>query len=87
MQKTGCIRVIAPVACGPNPCGHIWEIYALDIEPVVLADSTATVAEAARAVGVAEGQIVKTLALKVGGRASHPVRVFCDVSLRAFEEV
>lgn len=54
---------------------------------MVPADSTATVAEAARALGVVEGQIVKTLALKVGGRASHPVRVFCDVSLRAFEEV
>ncbi|MCW4589697.1 YbaK/EbsC family protein [Gluconacetobacter entanii] len=111
------------------------EIHAPDIEPVVLSDSTATVAEAARALGVEEGQIAKTLALKVGeerilvvmagtGRLDnrktkdtfgnrprmlpaeevleltshqvggvcpfglpHPVRVFCDASLRAFDEV
>ncbi|CEF42403.1 YbaK/prolyl-tRNA synthetase associated region [Acetobacter senegalensis] len=43
-----------------------FEVNAPDIEPVVLTDSTATVAEAAQALGVEEGQIAKTLALKVG---------------------
>ncbi|MBV1832606.1 YbaK/EbsC family protein [Novacetimonas pomaceti] len=112
-----------------------FEANAPDIEPVVLTDSTATVVEAAQALGVQEGQIAKTLALKVGderilvvmagtgrldnrktkdafgnrprllpadevlGLTSHPVggvcpfglpqpvRVFCDTSLRAFNEV
>ncbi|GCD52528.1 hypothetical protein NBRC3188_1225 [Acetobacter pasteurianus NBRC 3188] len=43
-----------------------FKTHAPDIEPVVLADSIATVAEAAQALGVQEGQIAKTLALKVG---------------------
>ncbi|WP_182355518.1 YbaK/EbsC family protein [Komagataeibacter europaeus] len=43
-----------------------FETKAPDIRPVVLMDSTATVAEAAQALGVKEGQIAKTLALKVG---------------------
>ncbi|WKC16615.1 YbaK/EbsC family protein [Acetobacter pasteurianus] len=43
-----------------------FKTHAPDIEPVVLADSTATVAEAAQVLGVQEGQIAKTLALKVG---------------------
>lgn len=112
-----------------------FERHAPDIVPVVLTDSTATVAEAAQALGVQEGQIAKTLALKVGeerilvvmagtGRldnrktkdtfgdrprmlpadevlelTSHPVggvcpfglpqpvRVFCDISLRAYDDV
>ncbi|AQS89643.1 MULTISPECIES: YbaK/EbsC family protein [Gluconobacter] len=112
-----------------------FEANAPDIQPVVLEDSTATVAEAAQTLGVQEGQIAKTLALKVGeerilvvmagtGRldnrktkdtfgnrprmlpadevlqlTSHPVggvcpfglpqpvRVFCDISLRAFDNV
>ncbi|AHI24066.1 cys-tRNA(pro)/cys-tRNA(cys) deacylase [Komagataeibacter xylinus] len=112
-----------------------FEANAPDIEPVVLTDSTATVVEAAQALGVQEGQIAKTLALKVGderilvvmagtGRldnrktkdtfgnrprmlpadevlelTSHPVggvcpfglpqpvKVFCDTSLRAFDEI
>ncbi len=112
-----------------------FEANAPDIQPVVLEDSTATVAEAAQTLGVQEGQIAKTLALKVGeerilvvmagtGRldnrktkdmfgnrprmlpadevlqlTSHPVggvcpfglpqpvRVFCDISLRAFNNV
>lgn len=43
-----------------------FKANAPDIKPVVLADSTATVAEAALALGVQEGQIAKTLALKIG---------------------
>lgn len=112
-----------------------FEANAPDIQPVVLEDSTATVAEAAQTLGVQEGQIAKTLALKVGEErilvvmagtggldnrktkdtfgnrprmlpadevlqlTSHPVggvcpfglpqpvRVFCDISLRAFDNV
>jgi len=68
-----------------------FEVNAPDIKPVVLTDSTATVAEAAQALGVQEGQIAKTLALKVGGVCPfglpQPVRVFCDISLRAFNVV
>lgn len=112
-----------------------FEANAPEIVPVVLEDSTATVAEAAKTLGVEEGQIAKTLAVKIGderllivmagtgrldnrktrdafgGRprmlpadevlemTSHPVggvcpfglpqpiRIFCDVSLKAFTEI
>lgn len=43
--------------------------HAPDLAPVELGVSTATVAEAAAAHGVAPGQIAKTLSLKVGDRA------------------
>jgi prolyl-tRNA editing enzyme YbaK/EbsC (Cys-tRNA(Pro) deacylase) len=42
--------------------------HAPDIAVIETMVSTATVAEAAAAFGVAEGQIAKTLALRVGGR-------------------
>ena len=41
-------------------------IHAPELRPVVLEASTATVPDAAVALGVEEGQIAKTLALKVG---------------------
>ncbi|MCE2563294.1 YbaK/EbsC family protein [Komagataeibacter sp. FNDCF1] len=42
------------------------ETHAPELRPVVLEASTATVPDAAMALGVEEGQIAKTLALKVG---------------------
>jgi prolyl-tRNA editing enzyme YbaK/EbsC (Cys-tRNA(Pro) deacylase) len=106
-----------------------------EIEVIELATSTATVALAAEALGVAPGQIAKTLSMRLpdevvllvtrgdarldnrkykerfGAKARmleaaeveaqtghpiggvcpfglrHPIRVFCDISLRAFDEV
>ena len=106
-----------------------------DIEVIQLTTSTATVALAAEALGVAPGQIAKTLSMRLpdevvllvtrgdarldnrkykeqfGAKARmleatevevqtghpiggvcpfglrHPLRIFCDVSLRAFDEV
>lgn len=45
---------------------EFFKIHAPDITPIVRDDSTATVAEAAQTLGVTEGQIAKTLAMKVG---------------------
>jgi prolyl-tRNA editing enzyme YbaK/EbsC (Cys-tRNA(Pro) deacylase) len=77
-----------------------------DVAVMEAAGSTATVALAAAAYGVAPAQIAKTLSLRVGeavflleALTGHPVGgvcpfgllrplpVFCDVSLKAFDEV
>ncbi len=45
---------------------EFFKVHAPDIIPVIRDESTATVAEAAQTLGVEEGQIAKTLAMKIG---------------------
>ena len=68
--------------------------HAPDLPIIETEASTATVAEAAEALGVEPGQIAKTLALTghpVGGVCpfglATPLPVYCDRSLLAFDTV
>jgi len=120
---------------GLSSVKQFFAVHASDIQVIELGTSTATVALAAQALGVAPGQIAKTLSMRLpdeivllvargdarldnrkykdqfGAKArmleateveketghpiggvcpfglAKPLRVFCDVSLRAFTEV